>query len=220
MLAQRLGDRHEDHAGLLQLFLEGGGDRNRVEHRVDRDAPVAVLGRLAVLARLAHDAEQRLALAQRDAELVVGLQDLRIDVGERLRRLEVLGRGVVVGVLIVDRAIVDARPVRLAHGEPAAIGLEPPLEHPLRLVLLRRNEADGVLGEAFRGLLGFDQRLESVLVLVNVDLTDLIDGLLYGRHLTPPQRFQGPRGLSVGYGVCSRGNLAPAVMRRGPVSPH
>ena len=38
MLAQRLGDRHEDHAGLLQLFLEGGGDRDGVEHRVDRDA--------------------------------------------------------------------------------------------------------------------------------------------------------------------------------------
>ena len=87
MLAQRLGDRHEDHADLLQLFLEGGGDRNGIEHRVDRDAAAAIASprRLAVLT---HDAEQRLALAQRDAELVVGLQDLRIDVVERLRRLE------------------------------------------------------------------------------------------------------------------------------------
>ena len=71
--------------------------------------------------------------------------------------------------------------------------------------------------QALGGLVGFDQRLEPVLVLVDVDPADLIDGLLYGRHLTPPQRFQGPRGLSVGYGVCS-GATAPAFMRRGPVS--
>ena len=37
MLAQRLRDRHEDHAGLLQLRLEGGRDRNRIEHGIDRD---------------------------------------------------------------------------------------------------------------------------------------------------------------------------------------
>ena len=37
MLADRLRDRHEHHAGLLQLFLEGRRDRHRIEHRVDRD---------------------------------------------------------------------------------------------------------------------------------------------------------------------------------------
>ena len=37
ILADRFRDRHEDHAGLLQLFLEGGRDRNRIEHRIDRD---------------------------------------------------------------------------------------------------------------------------------------------------------------------------------------
>ena len=55
MLADRLRDRHEDHAGLLQLGLEGGRDRDRVEHGVDRDlAPGRVL-----LADLRLDAYRR-----------------------------------------------------------------------------------------------------------------------------------------------------------------
>ena len=91
--------------------------------------------------------------------------------------------------------------MRLTHGQPAPIGLEPPPQHPGGLVLFRRNEADSIFAQALRGLVGFDVGLEPVLVLINVDEADLIDGLLYGRHLTPPQRFQGPRGLSVGYGV-------------------
>ena len=215
MLAQRLRDRHEDHAGLLQLFLEGRGDRNRIEHGVDRDAVarregLAILANFTLFRLLAHNAEQRLALAQRNAELVVGLEDFGIDVVERLRRLEVGRRGIIVGVLIVDRPVVDLGPLRLAHGQPAPIGVEPPFEHPGRLVLLRRNEADGVLVQALRGLLGFDGRLEPILVLVNVDPADLIDGLLYGRHLTPPQRLQGPRGLSVGYDVCCEAAGRPA----------
>ncbi len=56
MLAHRLRDRHEDHAGLLQLLLEGGGDRDRIEHRIDRDAAGTEIaaGRIVVeLARLA-----------------------------------------------------------------------------------------------------------------------------------------------------------------------
>ena len=141
---------------LLQLLLEGGRDRDAVEHGIDRDA-VARRCRLAVLAEfrfLAHDAEQRLALAQRDAELLVGLEDLGIDVVERLRRLEVARRGIIVGVLIVDRPVFDLGPLRLAHGEPAPIGVEPPLEHPGGLVLLGRDEADGVLRQALRGLVG------------------------------------------------------------------
>ena len=41
MLLQRLRDRHEQHAGLGELGLEGGRDRNGIEHRIDRDAAVA-----------------------------------------------------------------------------------------------------------------------------------------------------------------------------------
>src|SRR5262249_43760951 len=69
-----------------------------------------------------------------------------------------------------------------AHGLPAPIGVEPPREHPLRLVLLRRDETDDVFGKALGGLLGFDQRLEPVLVLVNIDPADLVHRLLHCRH--------------------------------------
>src|SRR5262245_28034231 len=185
VLLQRLGDRAEDHAGLGELRLEGGGDRHRVEDRIDRHAAVAAAA-AAVLALVLTpalgllDAEQRLALAQRDAELLVGLEDLRIDLVERLRPL--LGRGVVMDVLIIDRGVGHARPAGLAHGEPAPIGVEPPGEHPFGLVLLRRDEADDVFVEALGGLLGLDDGFESVLVLVDVDAANLLDGLLYGRH--------------------------------------
>ena len=74
MLADRLRDRHEDHAGLLQLLLERGRDRDRIEHGIDRDAPLAFR---------AHHAFQHLDFAQGNAELLVGLEDFRIDLVER-----------------------------------------------------------------------------------------------------------------------------------------
>ena len=86
VLLQRLRDRHEEHAGLGELGLEGGRDRNRIEHGIDSDAAIAAAAlALAVLARRPLHAEQHLLLAQRDAELLVGAQDLRIDLVERLR---------------------------------------------------------------------------------------------------------------------------------------
>ena len=62
---------------LLELVLEGGGDRDAVEHRVHRDAAEALL------------------LFQRDAELLVGLQQLGVDLVEALELLLLLGRRVV-----------------------------------------------------------------------------------------------------------------------------
>ena len=195
---QRLRDRHEQDAGLGQLGLEGGRHRDRIEHRVDRDAAIAA--RLAILTGVAIrllDTQQRFALAQRNAEFFVGAQDFGIDLVERLGSLLPLRRGVVIDVLVIDRAVLDLGPFRLAHGQPAPVGVEPPRQHPFGLVLLRRNEPDGVFAKALGSLLGFDQRLEPILVLVNVDTTDLIDGLLHGRHSSLRSRFQGPRvGLS------------------------
>ena len=75
MFLDRFRDRHEQHAGLGQLGLERGGDRNRIEHGVDCDfaIAVAVLAFRAVFAAVRlFDAEQRLTLAQRNAELFVG----------------------------------------------------------------------------------------------------------------------------------------------------
>ena len=122
MLADRLGDRAEDDAELAQLRAEGGGDRDAVEHVVDRDAG------------------QDLLLTDRDAQLVVGLADLGVDLVQRLRPLLRLGGRVVADRLVVDRREVRLLPGRLLHGQPAPIGLQPPLGHPRRLVLLGRDQ--------------------------------------------------------------------------------
>src|SRR5271163_4934784 len=81
---------------------------------------------------------------------------------------------------------MDARPGRLGHGQPAAKSLQPPLQHPGRLALFRGNEADGVFRQALRGLVGLDQRLKPISILVDVDSPDAIDRLLYGWHSLPP----------------------------------
>src|SRR6476620_5360939 len=134
MLADRLRDRHEDYAGLLQLLLERGRDRDRIKHGIDRDAPLAFR---------TYNAFQHLDFAQGNAELLVGLQDFWIDLVERCQRLFLRG-GVVVEILVIDLRIVDTGPLRLGHGQPTAIGLQTPLQHPGRFVLFLGNEADGI----------------------------------------------------------------------------
>src|SRR4029077_13704315 len=87
-------------------------------------------------------------------------------------------------------------------------GVEPPRQHPFGLALLRRNEPDGVFAKALRGLLRFNQRLESILILIDVDTADLIDGLLHCRHSSLRSRFQGPRVGFVGYGPVPASGLS------------
>ena len=61
---------------------------------------------------------------------------------------------------------MHARPVRLRHLPPAAEGGEPPFEHPFRLVLLGRDEADDVFVQALRRALHLDVGDEAVFVLL------------------------------------------------------
>ena len=110
--------------------------RDAVEHRVDRD-----------LAR-ALDAGEHLLLLDRDAELFVDAQDLGIDLVEAAELRLRLGLGIIIGVLEIDLRDVELGPAHLLHGQPGAIGLEPPFEHPFGLVLLGRDEADRVLVQA------------------------------------------------------------------------
>ena len=81
-------------------------------------------------------------LATRESYTWVGIYFV-----EALERLDALRRGVVDEGVVVDGWVADVAPVRLLHGEPAAISLESPLEHEFRLVLLRRNRADYLLVE-------------------------------------------------------------------------
>ena len=121
-------------------------DRDAVEHRVDRDAG------------------QGRALLQRDAELLVGRQQFGIDLVEDFGPGWVLGGGIVGGSLVVDRRDVELRPVRLFHLLPAPEGLQPPVQQPVRLLLLGRDEADGVFVEARGRLIGLDIGDEAVFV--------------------------------------------------------
>ena len=107
------------------LLLERGRDRDAVEHRIDRDA-----------------GEPR-ALVQRNAELLVGLEQLRVDLVEALRRVGVgLRRRVVRDRLVVDRRVAHVRPVRLvASSASADSALSRQSSQELRLVLLARRSA-------------------------------------------------------------------------------
>ncbi len=128
--------------------------RDAVEHRVDRD-----------LAR-ALDPGEHLLLLDRDAELFIDAQDFGIDLVEAAELRLGLGRGVIIGVLIVDLGDVELGPVDLLHLQPGAIGLEPPFEHPLGLALLGGDEADRVLVEALGRELLLDVRGEAPLIIL------------------------------------------------------
>ena len=126
MLAQRLRDRHEDHAGLLQFLLEGGRDRHRVEHGIDRDAalPLPFGSPSPSLAGLLR---RRRASSARAAGCRASRRSCRIsgstsssDFGPRL----LLRRGVVVDVLIVD--LRDSRPAPRSARSWSASGDRPP----------------------------------------------------------------------------------------------
>ena len=133
MIVHRLGERAEDDAHRAELVLEGGRHRHAVEHRVHGHT------------------RQQLAFLERDTELFIGLEQLRIDLVETLGGvLAALRRGVIDDVLIVDPRIVHVRPLRLRHREPVAVSLETPREHELGFVLLRRDGADNVLAESGR----------------------------------------------------------------------
>src|SRR6185503_9859552 len=118
---------------------------------------------------------QELLLAQRDTELGIGLEQLGINVVQTAQRLLGARRRVVADGLVVHRRVGDVRPiVRLGHLQPAAIPLEAPLEQPLGLLLLGRDQTDDVLAQALRRHIRLDVGDEAVLVF-------LVDQALDGR---------------------------------------
>ena len=89
-------------------------------------------------------------LFQRDAQLVEGAHQLRVDVISArgpllLRRRRV---GIIGDSLIVNLRHVEMRPCGLRHLLPDVKGIETELQQPCRLVLLVRDETHGVLSEA------------------------------------------------------------------------
>ena len=186
-------DRAEDHAGLGEFGAEGRRDGDGIEHGVDGHA------------RILH-ARQNFLLAKGNAELLVGAQQLGIDLVQRLRPGHALGRRIIVEVLEVDLRVFHPRPGRLVHGQPAPIGVEAPFGHPFRFVLLCGNEANDILVQPLGRLLGFDLGDEPVLIGIHVDRLHAIDGLFNSRHNPLPcavsraagrNAYNGPRGAPV-----------------------
>src|SRR5262245_26883098 len=149
MLAYSLGNRAEDDAQLLEPPFESGGDGDRVEHGINRDAG------------------ERRAFSKRDTELFVGPEQLGVHFIEALWLLAPLRGGVIVNLLVVDLGIGHARPGRfpLLRLLPEPERFQTPVEKPLRLFLLGRNEADGVLVEALRREVRLDVGDEAIFVV-------------------------------------------------------
>ena len=172
MILDRLAHRAENDPGLLQLLLVGGSHRHAVQHGVHR-----------------HSGQPRL-LFQRDAQLAERFQHLRVHFVQALRPVvRRLGRRVVVNVLVVDGRKLHVRPRRFRVGlpRPEPVRLQAPLQHPLRLVLLGRNQAHHVLAEALGKRLLLNVDGETPLV-VGVQLFGSgipgNDALCLGRHRT------------------------------------
>ena len=157
VLLHRLRERAEDNAELPQLCPERRPDRHAVEDRVHRDP------------------RQQLLFLERNPELLEGPADLRIDL---IHALEIclLRRRVVDNRLIVNRPIRDVRPRGLLHRGPQPVGLQSPLEQPVRLLLLLGDRSDGLLAQPTRDLVGFDIAHEAVLVLLRGELLDRLRG--------------------------------------------
>src|SRR2546429_5504823 len=100
MLANRLRNRTEDHAVLGELRLKRRGDRNTVEHCIDRHTG------------------QPLLLLDWYAELLEGRDQFGVDLIDRIELGYLFWSGVVADRLVVDRPVLDFGPVRLVHLEP------------------------------------------------------------------------------------------------------
>ena len=159
MLAHRLAERAEDDAELRQLALERRRHRDAVEHRVYRDPG------------------QHLAFPERNAKLLIGAQQLGIDLVERFRPAVLLWRRIIGGGLVIDRRQVELGPIGLRHLLPGAKRGKAPFEEPFGLVLLGRDEADRLLAEAGRRFVGFDVGDKTVFVALLRKRADGVEGL-------------------------------------------
>ncbi len=148
----RFGNRQEDHAGLEQFGAEGGGHRHAVKHRIHGHAARA------------FNTGQHLLLFDRDAQLFIGAADFGIELVQRCQGRLGLGRGVIIGILIIDRRDVQLGPIRAHHRLPARKRLQPPCQQPFRLALLGRNVTNRVLVQALGRHFGFDIRRKAPFV--------------------------------------------------------
>jgi hypothetical protein len=205
----RLGDRAEDHAGGFQFLAERGRHGHAVEHRIHCDAALGAAIRLGL-----DNAGEHLLLGNRNTELLVDAQDLGIDLVERTELRLHFGFRVIIGVLVIDRIDLQLRPVRSLQRQPEAIRLQPPVEHPLRLALLGRDESHGIFGKTLWREFLLDVRMETPLVRLVRGLIGF--GVLGGHFSSRPQCPGGGRGPVERVHVAKRRLPLSRVPRRSP----
>ena len=157
MVLYSFSERAEYDASLLELIRVSRRDRYRVEHGINGDAGKA------------------LALVKRDAQFVERFQHLRIDFVQTLRSVvEGFRRCVVVDVLVVDIRISQLGPARLSvftlQLAPVLERLQPPLEHPIRLIFLLRDQPNNVSIQTLGSQFHLDISRESPLVARVIEL--------------------------------------------------
>ena len=101
---------------------------------------------------------------KRNSELVKCLCEFRIDLLRTVFRL--LRSRIIDDVLEIDFRYVKMRPLRERHLLPAAECLQTELQHPLRLILLGRNQAYDVFIKTFRYELLLDFGHEAVFIFL------------------------------------------------------
>ena len=176
MLVHRFRDRAEDHAGLGELRLEGGRDRNRIEHRVDRDLAHARRRRESPARAAECRAFRRFAEARdrprRATSAPASLSARNNNRGPGSR----------------SSGIFDSRPFGLAHGQPAAIGRRAAsrCSHSGSFFLAEMKRT--MSSERPFGALSDSISVEeTVFVGVDVDGLDSVDGLFDSRHSFSPR---------------------------------
>ncbi len=123
---------------------------------------------------------------QRDAQLLVGLEQLGVHLVEALGLVFLtLGRAEIRDRLIVDGRIVQMGPGRRGHLQPLTVGVQAPIEHPLRLTLLLGDEGDGVFIQPRRDRVALDVGHESFFIFA----TDELFHFLTCHDVSPPGRF-------------------------------
>ena len=159
VLADGLADRAEDDALLAELLAERRLDAHRVHHGIDGCSG------------------QCHALLQRDAQLVEGLHQLRVDFLLSLLPLApcplpLAGRVSIVGDgLVVNLRHLEVSPSRLLKGQPIAISIQAELQQPVRFSLLLGDEAHDVLRQTLLDDVRLHVGSEAVLVLLLRHLT-------------------------------------------------
>mmetsp|Transcript_130136 Transcript_130136/g.278077 ORF Transcript_130136/g.278077 Transcript_130136/m.278077 type:complete len:218 (+) Transcript_130136:1050-1703(+) len=148
MILDRLIDGAEDDARLQELLLEGGSEALAVENNIDGHV------------------RQSLLLGQRDTELFKGTQQLGVDLVQTLLLLCRLGPREVDDILEVDGLHFQVSPVRHSHALPFPEGIQPEVQHPIRLPFDLRDLTDNILVEPFRNRHGLDICGEAKLVLL------------------------------------------------------